>query len=195
MSYLKDFQKCISNNDYPSFLKLWEEYCSSDEIDGAELLEILQSAKNSTLAEFFGKHVERILPLWETIQDPTLSHQVFTLLIDLQTTNTPKLGEMVLNYLKTKYSDQKYYQDKIRMIGLRNLDNFQGAISKYELLSHIDKGKFVFHNAGWGVGEIVDYSLVREQLSLEFDYVAGKKDLSFAVACLLYTSPSPRDRG
>lgn len=182
MSYLKDFLKHIANHDYATFLKLWEEYCSGDEVDGSEVIEILKAAKTSSFSEFFGKHVERIMPLWETIQDPKESHEVFKLIIDLETTNNPKMGEKVYEYLKEKYGEQKYFQEKIRLIGLRNKEKFQGAISHYELLSHIDKGKFVFHTAGWGVGVILEYSLIREQLSLEFDYVAGKKDISFETA-------------
>ncbi len=182
MSYLKDFLKHIANHDYSNFLKIWEEYCSGDELEGSELIEILKAAKTSSFSEFFGKHVERVLPLWEKIADPAESHEIFKLIVDLETTNNPKMGEKVFEYLKEKYGEQKYFQEKIRLIGLRNKEKFQGAISHYELLSHIDKGKFVFHNAGWGVGVIIDYSLVREQLCLEFDYVAGRKDISFETA-------------
>lgn len=183
MSYLKDFLKHIANHDYPAFLKLWEEYCSGDELEGPEVIEILKAAKSSSFHEFFGKHIERVLPLWEKMTNPEESHEIFRLIIDLETTNTPSLGDKVLEYLKNLYGNQKHFQDKLRIIGLRNKEKFQGAISNYELLSHIDKGKFVFHTAGWGVGIVLEYSLIREQLSLEFDYVAGKKDLSFEMAC------------
>jgi hypothetical protein len=27
MSYLKDIRERLQNNDYPGFLKIWEEYC------------------------------------------------------------------------------------------------------------------------------------------------------------------------
>lgn len=182
MSYLKDFLKHIANHDYSTFLKIWEEYCSGDEVEGAELIEILKAAKTSSFSDFFGKHVERILPLWEKMENPQESHEVFKLIIDLETTNNPKMGEKVYEYLKEKYGQDQYFQEKIRLIGLRNKEKFQGAISHYELLSHINKDKFVFHTAGWGVGIIVEYSLIREQLSLEFDYVAGKKDVSFETA-------------
>ena len=43
MSYLKDFRTHITNHDYPGFLKLWEEYCSGDELDGEEVCEILKA--------------------------------------------------------------------------------------------------------------------------------------------------------
>lgn len=183
MSYLKDFLKHIANHDYPAFLKLWEEYCSGDELEGPELIEILKAVKSSSFHELMGKHIERVLPLWEKMTNPEESHEIFRLIIDISTTNNPALADKVLDYLKNRYGTQKHFQDKLRLIGLRNKEKFQGAISNYELLSHIDKGKFVFHSAGWGVGLVLEYSLIREQLSLEFDYVAGKKDLSFEMAC------------
>ncbi len=182
MSYLKDFQTHISNHDYPGFLKLWEEYCSGDEVDAEELKEILKAVKNCELGEPFGRHVDRIIPLWKNLPDSDDAHQAFKLIIDIQTINTETLADMVFEYLKKRYSDQKHFNDKIRLIGLRGKEKFQGAVSNYELLTHVDKGKFVFHTGGWGVGEIVDFSLLREQLSLEFDYVPGKKDLSFVTA-------------
>jgi transcription elongation factor GreA-like protein/transcription elongation GreA/GreB family factor len=182
MGYLKDFQTHIANHDYPSFLKLWEEYCSGDEVEAEEVCEILRSVKSSDISEPFGRHVERILPLWQKLPESALSHEVLKLIIDIQTTNNEHLAELSYNYLKSRYSDQKHFNDKIRLVGLRGKEKFQGAISNYELLSHMNKGKFVFHTGGWGVGEIIDVSLVREQLTLEFDYVPGKKELSFTTA-------------
>lgn len=182
MSYLKDFQKHIANHNYPYFLKLWEEYCSGDELDGVELIEVLKAVKNSSFVELFGKQVERVLPLWETIQDKQLAHEVFRLVVDIENTQNAKMGERVFEYLRNRYGDEPNFNEKIRLINFRNRDKFQGAISNYELLSHINKGNFVFHTAGWGVGIIIDHSILREQLTLEFDYVAGKKDLSFATA-------------
>jgi transcription elongation factor GreA len=182
MGYLKDFQTHIANHDYPSFLKLWEEYCSGDEVEAEELCDILRSVKASDIVEPIGRHVERILPLWEKLPEDRLSHEALKLILDIQTSNNDNFANLAYNYLKRLYGDHKYFNDKIRLIGLRGKEKFQGAISNFELLSHMEKGKFVFHTGGWGVGEIVDVSLVREQLSLEFDYVPGKKELSFATA-------------
>ena len=41
---------------------------------------------------------------------------------------------------------------------------------------------FVFHTGGWGTGEIIEMSMVREELTLEFEYVIGPKHLSFEKA-------------
>lgn len=179
MNYLDQFQKHLANHDYPSFLTLWEEYCMGDEVDGEELRRVLKGMKESDLAIPFGRHVEKGLVLWEKIKTTDLGHEVYKLIVDLQTTNDPELGKQVLDYLKQRYPDDSYYHDKIRLIGLREGTNFQGAVSNYELLTHMKKGNFVFHTSGWGIGEIMDISFLREQLSLEFDYVSGRKDLSF----------------
>ena len=181
MSYLKDFQTHISNHDYPAFLKLWEEYCSGDEVDPLEIKEILKAVKASDIAEPFGRHVERILPLWKNLEEP-FAHEILKLILDIQTTNSEQLAELAMEDLKKHFEQMKNFQEKIRLVGLRGKEKFQGAISNFELLNHMDKGKFMFHTGGWGVGEVVEFSLLREQLSLEFDYVPGKKDLSFATA-------------
>ena len=44
------------------------------------------------------------------------------------------------------------------------------------------KNNIVFHAGGWGTGEIVDVSFVREHLVIEFENVSGRKDISFANA-------------
>lgn len=192
MSYLKDFQTHIANHDYPAFLKLWEEYCSGDEVEGEELREILKSVKGSDIAEPFGRHVERVLPLWKKLPTSDVSHEVLKLILDIQTTNNENYAQLAYNYLQERYSDHKHFNEKIRLIGLRSKEKFQGAISNYELLTHMEKGNFVFHTGGWGVGEICDVSVVREQLVIEFDYVPGKKDISFATAFKTLI-PVPKD--
>lgn len=179
MNYLDQFLKHLANHDYPSFLTLWEEYCLGDEVDGEELTLLLKHVKESELKAPFGRHVEKGLILWEQIKETDLGHDIFKLIVDIQTTNDPELREKILDYLKDRYPNDSLYSDKIRLIGLREGKDFQGAVSNYELLTHMKKGSFVFHSAGWGVGEIIDISFLREQLCLEFDYVSGHKDLSF----------------
>ncbi|MBI2742389.1 MAG: GreA/GreB family elongation factor [Chlamydiales bacterium] len=182
MSYLKDFQTQIANHDYPALLRLWEEYCASDEVDPDEYKQILASIKASDMAEAFGRHVDRGIPLWKTLPQSKDSHEVIKLIIDLQTTNTPQFAEIALDYLKQQYGSDKDFVEKMRLIGMRNKEKFQGAISNFELLTHMLKGNFVFHTGGWGIGEILDVSLIREQLSLEFDYAPGVKEMSFETA-------------
>jgi transcription elongation factor GreA-like protein/transcription elongation GreA/GreB family factor len=182
MSYLKDFETQIENRDYAAFLRLWEEYCASDEVDPEELSMILKKAKASEFGEPFGRYVEKILPLWELLTESALKHTIFTLIIDLETTNTEVLRQTVFDYVKNRWGELPNFNEKLRLIGLRSKESFQCAVSSFELLNHMEKGNFVFHTGGWGVGEIIDVSLLREQLSVEFEYVPGKKDLSFANA-------------
>ncbi len=182
MAYLKDFRERIQNNDYPGFLKIWEEYCYGDQPDGEEMIAVLESVRASELAKPFGLHVERLLPLWRELTDQKLIHNVLRLIFDLQTTSSETLAELGNEYLKTQYADDPLLQEKLRLIGLRSHDRFQSAIRNYELLTHFQKGNFVFHTAGWGTGEILEVSLVREEVSIEFEYVIGPQYFSFEKA-------------
>ena len=179
MSYLPEFKRLITSQNYSSFLNLWDEYCQGDQIDPQEYLEILQSVKASAFAESFGRHAEKGITIWELLPNSETKHMVLKLLFDLQTTQSKTLAEIGYNYLKENFGDSKDFLEKIRLIGLRNKEKFQGAISAFDLLTHMQKGNFVYHNGGWGTGEITEISLLREQLFLEFELVSGKRELSF----------------
>lgn len=179
MTYLKDFRQRIEANDYPGFLKIWEEYCYSDEPDPEEFFQILEAIKNSSLKISFGNHVEKGIYLWERVTNNYFSHQILKDIYDLQTTNSEKLLEIALSFLEQKYPNDPRFQEKLRLVGLRSGESFQGSISNFELLTHMQKGNFVFHASGWGVSEIIDVSLIREELTLECDLVVGLKHLSF----------------
>ena len=182
MGYLKEFLTQINNRDHHKFLVLWEEYCTSDQVDVEELNQLLKAIRSSDSAKHFGQIVETALPLWKLIDEEEASYEIFRQLIDLQTTNSPALGELTFSILKKYHGEDPRYQDKLRLAGLRNKEQFQGAISRYDLVSHFEKGNMVFHSGGWGAGEIMEVSLVREHLIIEFEHVSGRKDLSFANA-------------
>ena len=182
MTYLRDFRERIQNNDYPGFLKIWEEYCYGDQPDGEEIIAVLESIRGSELAKPFGVHVERILPLWRELKDPNHVHGVLRLILDLQTTNSEDLAELTSEYLKNRYENDPLLLEKFRLVGLRNREKFQSAIRNFELLTHFKKGNYLFHTAGWGTGEIVDVSLIREEVAAEFEYVIGAQHLSFEKA-------------
>ncbi len=182
MGYLEEFQVQINNRDFNKFLQLWEEYVTSDTVEPEEFTDLLKAIKNSELSRQFGRIVETAIPLWQTIQDPDASYTLFKHLIDLQTTNSPTLADLSLQVLKKKHGENDQFFDRIRLVGLRSRENFQGAISNYDLLAHMAKGKFVFHTGGWGAGEIVDLSNVREQVSIEFEHVPGRKHFNFSNA-------------
>lgn len=182
MTYLKDFRERIQNNDYPGFLKIWEEYCYGDQPDGEEIIAVLESIKSSDLAKPFGTHVERILPLWRELKDPKQAHGALRLIFDLQTTNSEELADLATEYLRGQNENDPLLFEKLRLIGLRNRESFQSAIRNFELLSHMKGGNYVFHTGGWGTGEIIETSLVREELTLEFEYVIGPKHFSFEKA-------------
>lgn len=180
MGYLEEFIVQINNRDFSKFLQLWEEYGSSDQVEVEEFIALLQAIKKSDFARHFGQCVDTALPLWKTIQNPEESYAVLRELIDLQTVNSPQLAEITLKALEDRYSKQPQYNERLRLIGMRNKDNFQGALANYDLLDHMQVGKFVFHTGGWGTGEIMDVSTVREQVSIEFENVTGRKHMTFA---------------
>lgn len=182
MSYLKEFLTQIHLRDYQKFLVLWEEYTMDDSVNYEEFRQILNVMKECDMASSFGKIVESAIPLWETLKDEEEAYEILRLLIDLQTSQSHLLAEKGLEALKKRYGHTSQFNDWLRMVGLRQRENFQGALSKYDLLAHFKKGNFVFHHGGWGAGEIMEVSFVREQLTIEFENTSGKKDLSFSNA-------------
>lgn len=179
MGYLEEFQVQIDNRDFPKFLQLWEEYCTSDSVEVDEFLLLLRAIKKGDLARSFGKIIETAIPLWQTIQDKQGSYNVLKMLIDLQTTNSPTLAELALKALTDLYGNSPLFNERLRLVGMRTKENFQGALSSFDLLAHMEKGKFVFHTGGWGAGEIMDISPVREQVSIEFEHIADRKHITF----------------
>lgn len=182
MDYYKQIKDHVENNDLPSALNLWQEYCLSDEVNPVEFEAILKLFKNSTHAKQFGCYVEEGLAIWKMVDDPSHCHEILKLIFDLQTTNEPHLAALATEYLSQKFSEQTHFQQKLRLIGLRDLGDFQHCISNFDLLNHMEVGNCFFHTAGWGCGELLDVSLLREQVSLDFDYVGGVRELSFANA-------------
>ena len=162
MSYLKEIQNQINNRDFSKFLQLWEEYCAGDEVDFNEFSQILIFLKNSEFSKQVGKIVESILPLWETIKDKNEKYEILKLIIDIQNTNSQQLATLTLDAIQEKYPNDPQYNEKLRLVGLRSKENFQGALSYYDLLTHVDIGKYVYHQGGWGVGEIMVLSTIRE---------------------------------
>ncbi|MFZ4773278.1 MAG: GreA/GreB family elongation factor [Chlamydiia bacterium] len=187
MEYLKQFQKHISDNQFAPLVALWQEYSFCDEIDVNELNATLTSIAKSPFAQSFGKYVEEILPLWEKLPESEEKRLALRSIVDLETTNTEALRSIVEKEITTHYQNDPNFARLLKMIGGKDRPSFQGLLTHLELLTHLKPGNFCFHTKGWGVGEIIDVSFVREQVTCEFDYVAGKKDLSFsnALNCMI----------
>lgn len=182
MSYLNEIETQISKRNFSKLLQLWEEYCMSDAVDIEEFVAILTVIKNSDFAKAFGQYVEAALPLLNNLSEED-SYKALRLIIDLETTESPKLFEMALDALNKKYGGKPEFNERLRQVGLRAAgSNFQGALSNFDLLEHAKPGNFVFHLGGWGTGEVMEISLVREQITLEFENVSGKKHVTFANA-------------
>lgn len=192
MAYLKDFRERILNNDYPGFLKIWEEYCYGDQPDGPEMAAVLELMKKSDLAKPFGLQVERLIPLWRELKSQDEARDVLRLILDLETTNSEQLADLATEHLKGRFQEDPLFNEKMKLVGLRTRERFQGCIRNFELLMHMQKGNYVFHSAGWGTGEILSASFVREELSLEFEQVLGVQSLSFEKAFKTLT-PLPKN--
>jgi len=182
MSYLEEIQTQIKSRNINKVLQLWEEYCADDTVDPVEFIQLLKAMKTSDMAKSLGRYVEAALPLWEKISDKELSYQVLGHMIDLQVTNTPTLADIAIRALKEKYSSRSGWGDWLRLVGLAQRVSFQGALSACDLLDHMSTGHFVYHGGGWGVGEIIEVSTIREQVTVEFENVMGKKHLTFSNA-------------
>lgn len=180
MAYVEEFRNQLQARDYSKIMQLWHEYCQGDVPDGQEIIDILQLMKQSDFAKPFGQYVETILPLALNVPEEELKLEALKLIFDLQTTNSETLFHIAQDLLKSRFSQDPAYNEKIRLIGMRNRDNFQGALANFLLLNHIQKGNYVLHTAGWGVGEIMDFSVLREQVSIEFENLQGaRKEISF----------------
>lgn len=180
MTYVEEFRSRLAARDYNKVLVLWQEYCENNELDVDELVKILRLVKLSDLAKPFGQYVEAILPLVMTVADDALRFEALQMIYDLQTSNSQPLFDLAREILRSMFANDPQYQEKMRLVGLRTKENFQGSLSNFLLLNHIKKGNFVFHEAGWGVGEIVDFSFLREQITVEFENLGGcKRDISF----------------
>jgi len=181
MGYIKEFSNRLAERNFPRFLELWEEYLTVDTTDPDELIEILGNIKQSELAQQIGGVVESLLPMWETVQDPKKSYEILKLIYDIETSDSDKLRELATKVVTELHENSPHYKEGLKLVGLKG-GTFQGVLRKFDLLAHLAKGKFVFHTAGWGTGEILDISFVREQLTIDFELVNGKKELSFANA-------------
>ncbi|MEX1013007.1 MAG: GreA/GreB family elongation factor [Waddliaceae bacterium] len=179
MAYLEEFQKQINNRNSNKLFQLWEEYCTNDTVNAPELIQILTVIKESDFASLFGPFAETALPLWGMVSDKEDSYGVLKLILDIQTTNSKELAEIAINTLKERYKEDPHFKERLRLIGLRTKLNFQGCLASYDLLDHFKVGNCVFHTGGWGTGEIMEVSPLREQVAIEFENVPGLRHFTF----------------
>lgn len=179
MGYLEDFQKPLDKNDLRKFFQLWEEYCASDVVDLQEWLDILKSIKKSDLVKSVGPYIENALPLWETVKDQDKAYEIFALLVDLQTTNSPKLTQIVQRELESRYGKTADFAKRLRLVGFRPGESVVGVVTAYELLERLVEKQFVFHAGGWGAGEVIKISPIREEVTIDFENLTVPKTLSF----------------
>lgn len=180
MDYIEKFKLLIEEKQSAHFFKLWEEFCGNDIVYGNEIIEILSSIKKSSFLEpIFSPIAETALVLWEKLDEGNEKDEVLRLIFDLQETNSLLLERIALSFLSQKYSKDPFYNEILKIVGLKGSKNFKGAIRNYELLSHLKKNNFVFHSGGWGVGEVIEVSFLQKHVVIEFEEVVSSKGLSF----------------
>ncbi|NGX31468.1 MAG: Transcription elongation factor GreA [Chlamydiae bacterium] len=182
MSYLEQFQDLLYKRDLDKIAYIWDEYSKQDPLNPKELIEVLELFKASKFNQALGKMIEKGVRCWERVVEESFKFDVCRLVIDLQLSNSEYMADLALLTLEEKYAKDPEFQEKLRIIGLREKVHFRGAVSFYQLLTHVAKGKFVYHTGGWGTGEVVDVSKLREELAVEFENVAGIKHLAFSSA-------------
>ncbi|AAD18880.1 GreA [Chlamydia pneumoniae TW-183] len=182
MDYLEKLQVLIEEGQSANFLSLWEEYCFNDVVRGRELVEILEKVKSSSLASLFGKIVDTVVPLWEKIPEGKDKDRVLQLILDLQTSNSQMFFDIATEYVNKKYSGEENFNEALRVVGLRDGRDFQFSLSRFDFLMHMHKGNFVFHQGGWGVGEVMGVSFLQQKVLIEFEGIMSAKDISFETA-------------
>ncbi|ANH78544.1 GreA/GreB family elongation factor [Candidatus Chlamydia sanziniae] len=182
MDYLEKLQVLIEEEQPASFFSLWEEYCFNDVVRGEELVQILEKVRFSSFAPLFGKIVDTVLPLWEKVPEGVNKDRVLQLILDLQTSNNKMFYDIAFKYVQEKYADQENFDEALRVVGLRDGRDFQYSLSRFEFLMHLTKGNFVFHQGGWGVGEVMDVSFLQQKVLIEFEGIMMAKDISFETA-------------
>ncbi|EPJ32095.1 transcription elongation factor, GreA/GreB, family protein, partial [Chlamydia psittaci 06-1683] len=182
MDYLEKLQVLIDEEQPSSFFNLWEEYCFNDVVRGAELVQILEKVKHSSLAPLFGKISDSVLPLWERIPEGKEKDQVLRLVLDIQNTNAKPFYDAAIDYVNRKYHGRENFNEALRVVGLRDGREFQYSLSRFDFLMHLNEGNFVFHSGGWGVGEVMSVSFLQQKVLIEFEGVVMAKDISFETA-------------
>ena len=178
MVYLNEFENAIKEKKSETLIKLWEEYCYDADFNLRELRKILEIIYNSEMRKYLGKCIGDILPALESSEDGDDKdfHKSFALIYDIQTSNNSELAEIATRYLKKYHPENNIF---LKLVGLRGENSFQGAISNYMLLEHLQVGNFVYHKAGWGTSEIMEVSLVREDIIVESEFMDGLQRISF----------------
>ena len=87
-----------------------------------------------------------------------------------------------MEYVNKKYLNHKNFNEALWVVGLRDGRDFQYSLSRFEFLMHLREGNFVFHQGGWGVGEVMGVSFLQQKILVEFEGVMMAKDISFETA-------------
>jgi transcription elongation GreA/GreB family factor len=192
MVFLEKFEFLTADRDYKEIARLFDEYTKGELKEPGEFLAILKLFKDHGLKSEVGGWIEKGLRFWRFLQSDEQKYAALKIISDLQTTNSPELLEECRARVSLKYADHPNYAKFFNIAGLREGLRFESALACFELLVSVEPGAFVYHTGGWGVGEVMEVSIVREEAQIEFENLMEPKPLSFTNACN-HVIPLPKD--
>lgn len=179
MTFLDRFESLVTEQDYKEIARLFDEYTKGELKEPEEFIAILQLFLDTKLKKEVGSWIEKGLRFWKFLDSDDLKYRALKLMVDMQTTNSKELASKCLTVVQGRFGSNENFHLFLRLSGLRDGINFENALSFLELLTHLQPGAFVFHTGGWGTGEIMSLSVVREEVEIEFENLIGTKGLSF----------------
>lgn len=183
MGYLSEFKERLRERNPHKILELWQEYLTVDSVDSREYISVLEEIKASDQKPVLANVISLGLPMWEQIESDEDSFRVLKLINEMSPDSSSLMREKILDMVHKRWPEYAEDAQKLKWASLRDEgSSIQGSLAAFELLIHFKKGNFVYHLGGWGVGEIMEVSLIRELIVVEFEHVSAKKEISFANA-------------
>jgi len=178
MQFLDRFESLVYEKNYKEIARLFDEYTKGELKEPEEFISVLQLFLDSKLKSEVGTWIEKGLRFWKFLESTDLKYRALKLIVDLQSTNSHELASQCLAVAGERFGQNENFAAFLRLSGLRDGLNFENALSFLELLTHLEPGAFVFHTGGWGTGEVISLSMVREEVEIEFENLMGSKSLS-----------------
>lgn len=179
MQFLDRFESLVHEKDYKEIARLFDEYTKGELKEPEEFVSVLQLLSDAKLKNEVGSWIEKGLRFWKFLDSSDLKYRSLKLMVDLQSTNSKELASECLAVAADRFGQSENFNLFLRLCGLRDGLHFESALSFLELLTHLEPGAFVFHTGGWGTGEVISLSMVREEVEIEFENLMGTKSLSF----------------
>ncbi len=182
MEYYHYFSSAIENEEYSKALSRWQEYVLG-EPHAVELLAILDMInRHAMMADIFKNHAEKALRIWDQLdKNSEIAHKILLLIVDLRGPIGEDLQKFLRDYLTKRYQNTPFLDKKLALVGLsKKGQDAAKALSRFDLLCHLEKGNYVLHKGSWGVGKIINVSYPREEIECEFEFISQPQSIPFA---------------